>query len=74
MNAEEQLQKARVNRDQLDKTQLRRARITALVLASATIISLIFLVAAFIYKQEADKVKHELSLTKQELENCQSNK
>ena len=37
------------------KRKLKRARITALVLASATVISLIFLVFAFIQKSEADK-------------------
>ena len=37
------------------KRKLQRARIVALVLASATIISLIFLVYAFIQKSEADK-------------------
>lgn len=37
------------------KRKLKRARITALVLASATVVSLIFLVFAFIQKSEADK-------------------
>lgn len=37
------------------KRKLRTARITALVLASATVISLIFLVFAFIQKSKADK-------------------
>ncbi|HEU5147926.1 MAG TPA: High-affnity carbon uptake protein Hat/HatR [Chryseosolibacter sp.] len=37
------------------KRKLKRARITALILASATVVSLIFLVFAFIQKSEADK-------------------
>ena len=37
------------------KRKLKRARITALILASATVISLIFLVFAFIQKSEADR-------------------
>lgn len=37
------------------KRKLKRARIFALVLASATVVSLIFLVFAFIQKSEADK-------------------
>lgn len=37
------------------KRKLRRARITALILASATVVSLIFLVFAFIQKSKADE-------------------
>jgi len=37
------------------KRKLKRARVTALVLASATVVSLIFLVFAFMQKSEADK-------------------
>lgn len=38
-----------------ERQQLRRARITAIVLASATIVCLVSLVFAFIKKTEADK-------------------
>lgn len=41
------------------KRKLQRARITALVLASATVISLVFLVYAFIQKTVADKARAE---------------
>ena len=41
------------------KRKLRRARITALVLASATVVSLVFLVFAFIQKAEADNQRDE---------------
>jgi uncharacterized membrane protein len=39
----------------IEKQQLRRARITAVVLASATVVSLVSLVFAFIKKTEAEK-------------------
>lgn len=45
------------------KRKLQRARITALVLASATVISLIFLVFAFVQKTEAD---HQRDLADQQ--------
>jgi WD40 repeat protein len=41
------------------KRKLQRVRITALVMAGATVISLIFLVFAFIQKSEADKQRDE---------------
>lgn len=41
------------------KRKLQRARIVALVLASATIISLVFLVFAFVQKAAADKAREE---------------
>jgi WD40 repeat protein len=41
------------------KRKLQRARIVALVLASATIISLVFLVFAFVQKAEADKARED---------------
>jgi hypothetical protein len=71
MNAEDHIEQARIRRDQPDKVQLRRARIIGLLLASATIISLTFLVFAFIQKGEAEKTRQELFQVKQELENCQ---
>ena len=53
MNIEEQLKNIRIaNGDSLYKVQLKKARLAALVLASATIISLIFLVFAFVQKEE----------------------
>lgn len=51
-------------------TQLRRSRITALILASATIISLVFLTYAIMQKSEADRLRQELELAKQELARC----
>lgn len=50
------------------KRKLKRARITALVLASATVISLIFLVFAFIQKANADKQTEEANLQRQKAE------
>jgi WD40 repeat protein/energy-coupling factor transporter ATP-binding protein EcfA2 len=52
------------------KRKLRRARITALVLATATVVSLVFLVFAFIQKANADKqteiAKNNLGLAEEQ--------
>lgn len=48
------------------KKKLRNARITALVLASATIVSLVFLVFAFIQKSEADTQRDEAAKQRDE--------
>jgi hypothetical protein len=50
--------------------QRKKARIVALVLASATTISLIFLVFAFVLKQRGDALEKELLQTKAALEKC----
>lgn len=50
--------------------QLSRARKVAIVLASTTIVSLIFLVFAFVQKAESDKIRGEAELLRAELELC----
>lgn len=50
------------------KRKLQRARITALFMGGATVVSLIFLVFAFIQKSEADKQRDEANLQKQKAE------
>ncbi|HYC86005.1 MAG TPA: High-affnity carbon uptake protein Hat/HatR [Chryseosolibacter sp.] len=47
------------------KRKLQRARITAIVLGSATIISLVFLVYAFLQKIEADKAREQAQKNEQ---------
>jgi hypothetical protein len=75
MNIEEQLKNIRMaDGKTLYQQQLKRARATAILLASATIISLIFLVYAFVQKEHAEKLEIELLATKQALETCQSSK
>ncbi|MBX2955769.1 MAG: hypothetical protein KF846_06415 [Cyclobacteriaceae bacterium] len=54
-----------------ERTALIRARITALVIASVTIVSLLFLVYAFIQKAEAEKNMQEAQVQKQLYEQCQ---
>jgi hypothetical protein len=72
MTAEERILEAKRKKDSHDPIRLKRARITAIVLASATIISLVFLVYAFIQKEEANKLRQELELTRTQLQECQS--
>jgi hypothetical protein len=73
MNIEEQLKNVRTaNGESLYKVQLKKARLTALVLASATIISLIFLAFAFVQKERARKLEAELA--RQQLETCLNSK
>ena len=57
-----------------DEIHLKRSRITYMLLALATIVSLIFLIFAFIQKANADKVGAELAATKHALEICQNSK
>lgn len=59
----------------VDPEQLKRARRTALVLATTTVISILFFIYAFLQKQEADKqfqvaeqYKIEAELAKEEAE------
>jgi hypothetical protein len=54
--------------ESLTKKQLKRARVTAITLGSATIISLIFLIYAFIQKVEADKSRDLLMRSATQLE------
>lgn len=71
LTADEQLKSIRTEDGKtLYQVQLQRARITALVLASATIISLVFLSYAFVQKSEADQLRNELELAKEELARC----
>jgi predicted tellurium resistance membrane protein TerC len=49
------------------KAQRKKARVTAIALASATIISLIFLVFSFIQKAEAVKARAEADFLRQEM-------
>ena len=73
MTAEDQIREAHEKRMQgNDKEQIRRSRITAFVLASATVISLAFLIFAFIQKSEADQLKRDLLQTKEALERCEA--
>lgn len=58
----------------LQKQQLKRARNTALVLGSALIVCLIFLMTAFVHKEKAAKLESELVSTKQDLETCRNSK
>jgi hypothetical protein len=67
MNAGEQLKNIPTADE---KAQLKRARLTAILLASATVISLVFLVFAFVQKEHARELKTELAATKQALETC----
>jgi hypothetical protein len=48
------------NFDELSKKHLKRARITATVLGNATIVSLIFLIFAFIQKAETEKLRSKV--------------
>ena len=54
--------------------QRKRARATAVVLAVATIISLIFMVFAFIRKSQTEEIRRELEVVKLELEACRNTK
>jgi hypothetical protein len=73
MNLEEQLKTIRTeNGKTFYEIQLKKSRITALVLASAIIISLCFLIFAFVQKERANHIEKELVNTKQALEVCQS--
>jgi hypothetical protein len=75
MNIEEQLKNLQTaSGDSLYKLQLKKARLTALVLAGATIISFIFLAFAFVQKERAGKLDAELAVTKQQLETCLNSK
>lgn len=75
MNAEEQLKNIRTaDGKSFYEVQLRRSRITALILASATIISFAFLVYAFVQKEKAAELKAQLVATEQALESCQNAK
>jgi hypothetical protein len=75
MNIEEQLKNVQTAGGEfLHKVQLKKARLAALVLASATIISLIFLVFAFVQKERAGKLEAELAVAKQQLEMCLNSK
>jgi type VI protein secretion system component VasK len=49
------------------KTQVRQARIRAITLGSCTILTLIFLIFAFIQKAEADKARAEADFLRQEM-------
>jgi hypothetical protein len=71
MNTEEQLND-RTDGKTFHELQLKRARLAAIVLAMATIISLIFLVFAFVQKEHARKLESELASTKKELEICRN--
>lgn len=82
MSIDDQLKQIKMpNGKSLYDVQLRRARITALVLASAAIVSLIFLVFAFVQKAAADSVRQEAirnevraQTLEMELRKCQSEK
>jgi hypothetical protein len=72
---EDQLKEVRTaNGKTLYDVQLKRARTTALILAAATIASLIFLVFAFVQKAHADQMRAELDTVKIELEACRNSK
>lgn len=58
----------------LQTQQLKRARITALVLGSAVIICLMFLMTAYVYKENAKELDAELMVTKLELQACRNSK
>jgi hypothetical protein len=60
------------NKNVIDRSALRKARVVALLLAAATIVSLLFLITAFVHKQRADLVEKELRETKQQLESCRA--
>jgi hypothetical protein len=72
---EEQLKNLQIaNGEYLYKIQVKKARLTALILANATIISLIFLAFAFVQKERAGKLEGELGVAKQQLEMCLNSK
>jgi hypothetical protein len=48
--------------------ELKRARTTALLLGAATIISLIFLITAYVHKERADQLQIEVDSLKQQIE------
>ena len=58
MNADEQLHKLKQDQP-LTKEEKRKKVITAIVLAVSTLISVLFLIFAFMQKMEADKLKEE---------------
>lgn len=58
----------------LHDVQLKRSRTVAVVLASATVVSLIFMVFAFVQKSQNDAVKAELADVRAELEVCRTAK
>lgn len=58
---------------QLKRVELQRARKIAIVLASATVVSLLFMVFAFIQKTRAESLQEEVTRIRAELERCQSN-
>jgi hypothetical protein len=74
-SVDDQLKEIRTaNGKSLYDMQQKRARITALILAAATVISLIFLVIAFVQKSRGDEIRSELEAVKTELEACRSSK
>ena len=73
MKAEELIREAREKQTHHDEKELlRRSRITAVVLASAVIVSLAFLIFAFTQKAKADQLEVELLQTKEALEQCEA--
>ena len=73
MTANEHLANAK-NQPVPNKEQIRRSRITAFLLGTAILITLVFLVFAFIQKAHADKALAELQQTKWELQQCRAAK
>jgi hypothetical protein len=68
MNAEDQIEKARIYREHLAKTDRKRSIMIAIALAGATIISVVCLGFAFVQKTRADAMLREVEQLKVEAE------
>jgi hypothetical protein len=68
MNAEDQIEKARIYREHLANTDRKRSIMIAIALAGATIISVGFLGFAFVQKTRADAMKLQVEQLKVEVE------
>ena len=68
MNAEDQIEKARIYREHLAQTDRRRSTMIGIALAAATLASLGFLGFAFVQKGRADAMRREVERVKLEAE------
>jgi hypothetical protein len=71
MKAEDHLERAKIFKQQLDKTTRRRAVMTSVALLGATVVSILFLTYAFIQKGVAEQAQSEMTRMKEEAEATQ---
>jgi hypothetical protein len=66
MKAEDHLERAKIFKQQLDKTTRRRAVMTSVALIGATVVSILFLTYAFVQKGVAQQAQSEMIRMKEE--------